>query len=195
VGRGVSLLLGIELAPNFRMPYLAEGPSDYWRRWNFTFSRWVRDNVFFPVLARTRKGGLATAAAFAFVFLWLGPNRSSLIFALTFGVLIAVEGRRASWGIPRAAAVFLQFHLSCALAMLTAGVFYSVPIRLHAAKAALFTGWDAAVVLCGIGAVIALDATGLTEKGRTLWRALLALALCFAAAFLFRMNSYMFYYI
>ena len=47
--RGVSKLLGIELSPNFRQPFLARSFSDFWTRWHITLSEWLRDYIFYPL--------------------------------------------------------------------------------------------------------------------------------------------------
>jgi D-alanyl-lipoteichoic acid acyltransferase DltB (MBOAT superfamily) len=47
--RGVSCLLGIQLSPNFRQPFLARSFSDFWTRWHISLSEWLRDYIFYPV--------------------------------------------------------------------------------------------------------------------------------------------------
>ena len=46
---GVSRLLGVELTQNFRAPYSARGPSDFWRRWHISLSEWLRDYLYIPL--------------------------------------------------------------------------------------------------------------------------------------------------
>jgi len=46
---GSARLLGIELSQNFRFPYLARGPSEFWQRWHITLSSWFRDYVYIPL--------------------------------------------------------------------------------------------------------------------------------------------------
>ncbi|WP_026497695.1 MBOAT family O-acyltransferase [Butyrivibrio sp. WCD2001] len=79
---GVATTMGFELGKNFNLPYLAENPSDFWRRWHISLSSWFRDYVYFP-LGGSRKGrfktyfnlfvtmllsGLWHGASWAFVF-------------------------------------------------------------------------------------------------------------------------------
>jgi len=49
IARGSAQLLGIRLKMNFRFPYFARGPSDFWRRWHITLSEWFRDYVYIPL--------------------------------------------------------------------------------------------------------------------------------------------------
>ena len=51
---GSAQLVGITLPENFRFPYHAKNPSDFWSRWHMTLSRWIRDYLFFPINAKFR---------------------------------------------------------------------------------------------------------------------------------------------
>ena len=43
IALGAALLLGVRLPQNFRTPYLAVDPQEFWRRWHITLSSWIRD--------------------------------------------------------------------------------------------------------------------------------------------------------
>ncbi len=47
IARGVSRMLGFELVENFKNPYMATSPSQFWRRWHVSFSTWIRDYLYF----------------------------------------------------------------------------------------------------------------------------------------------------
>jgi D-alanyl-lipoteichoic acid acyltransferase DltB (MBOAT superfamily) len=49
IARGTARLFGFELFENFRSPYLAVSPSDFWRRWHISLSTWLRDYLFLPL--------------------------------------------------------------------------------------------------------------------------------------------------
>lgn len=65
LARGSARLLGIRLSMNFRFPYLATGPSDFWQRWHITLSSWFRDYVYIPL------GGNRTGPTRTVVNLWI----------------------------------------------------------------------------------------------------------------------------
>jgi alginate O-acetyltransferase complex protein AlgI len=52
---GLAALLGFELPINFRLPYVATNPSDFWRRWHVSLSTWLRDYLYVP-LGGNRRG-------------------------------------------------------------------------------------------------------------------------------------------
>ena len=54
---GLALLLGFELPENFRQPYAAPNIGEFWRRWHMTFSRFLRDYVYFPLGGSRRVAG------------------------------------------------------------------------------------------------------------------------------------------
>ena len=74
---GFALLLGFQIPANFRLPYFALSPVDFWRRWHISLSTWLRDYLYISLggkYARTRNvmitmllGGLWHGAAWTFV--------------------------------------------------------------------------------------------------------------------------------
>ncbi len=62
IARGCARMLGWELMENFKHPYLAVNPSDFWRRWHISFSTWIRDYLYIP-LGGSRGGFWPTTAA------------------------------------------------------------------------------------------------------------------------------------
>jgi alginate O-acetyltransferase complex protein AlgI len=74
---GAAQLLGITLPENFRFPYHAANPAEFWSRWHMTLSRWIRDYLFFPLSVRYRDGMKYYAsliAVMALVGLWHGAG-------------------------------------------------------------------------------------------------------------------------
>jgi D-alanyl-lipoteichoic acid acyltransferase DltB (MBOAT superfamily) len=75
---GSALLLGLRLPDNFRTPYLASGPRDFWRRWHIALSTWLRDYLYVPLGGSRRPDG--TPSAF-----W--RTSSSLLLTMLLGGL------------------------------------------------------------------------------------------------------------
>jgi len=91
---GAAQLLGIKLPENFRFPYHASNPADFWSRWHMTLSRWIRDYLFFPV---TTKYHGAPAALYisligvmAIVGLWHGAGWRFVIWGMMHGLYMVL---------------------------------------------------------------------------------------------------------
>ena len=86
---GAAKLIGITLPENFRFPYHAKNPSDFWQRWHMTLSRWIRDYLFFPINARFRGAPLplyfSLLGIMAVVGLWHGAGWGFVIWGVLHG--------------------------------------------------------------------------------------------------------------
>ena len=49
IARGTARMLGFDICVNFRLPYLATNPSDFWQRWHISLSSWLRDYLYIPL--------------------------------------------------------------------------------------------------------------------------------------------------
>lgn len=91
---GVAQLIGVTLPENFRFPYHARTPADFWSRWHMTLSRWIRDYLFFPVNARFRDtpGFLyaSMVGIMALVGLWHGPGWNFVLWGGMHGVFLVL---------------------------------------------------------------------------------------------------------
>jgi len=126
MARGMACLLGFELPPNFREPYLARNPAEFWRRWHMTLSRWLRDYLYIPL------GGNRGSASRTYVNLmltmllgglWHGAGWNFVIWGGLHGLLLAAHrrlgGRRHSakqgFRYGDALRIFFNFHGVCLL--------------------------------------------------------------------------------
>ena len=85
IAQGVAKWMGIDLMVNFRMPYLAVNPSDFWRRWHISLSTWLRDYVYIS-LGGNRRGRL-------------GTYRNLMITMILGGIWHGANWTFAAWGI------------------------------------------------------------------------------------------------
>ena len=101
---GVARLMGVELAQNFRAPYAALGPADFWRRWHVSLSSWLRDYLYIP-LGGSRGGALRTARNLALTMLlgglWHGAAWHFVLWGAWHGGLLVLF-RAALWDRLRA---------------------------------------------------------------------------------------------
>jgi alginate O-acetyltransferase complex protein AlgI len=91
---GLAALLGFELPINFRLPYVARDPSDFWRRWHITLSSWLRDYLYVP-LGGNRRGRVRTYVNLTVTMLlgglWHGPAWTYVVWGAYHGALLAVH--------------------------------------------------------------------------------------------------------
>ncbi|MGQ9919875.1 MAG: MBOAT family O-acyltransferase [Desulfobacca sp.] len=106
IARGAAKLLGVELVQNFRFPYLARNPSDFWSRWHISLSTWFRDYVYIPLggnrgsrwqtvrnlLLTMFLAGLWHGAAWTFV-IW-GAYHGFLLVLYRFGPCVWLNRRQ-----------------------------------------------------------------------------------------------------
>jgi len=96
IARGVSRWFGIDLMRNFKAPFLARSPRDFWARWHISLSEWLRDYLYIPLGGNRSSpwlnarnlfltlllGGLWHGAAWNFV-IWGAYNGGVLLLART----------------------------------------------------------------------------------------------------------------
>ncbi len=89
---GSALLVGIRLRENFRSPFGATSPGDFWGRWHMSLSSWIRDYVFFPLATRRKSSGwrlFAVVVAMVVFGAWHGLAATFLLWGLYHGLLLA----------------------------------------------------------------------------------------------------------
>jgi D-alanyl-lipoteichoic acid acyltransferase DltB (MBOAT superfamily) len=121
IARGVSKWLNIDLMTNFRMPYLARNPSDFWQRWHISLSSWLRDYLYIPMggnqcstikiyrnlMLTMLLGGLWHGAGWTFI-IWGGIHGLILCIYRALPHSVKLPG---FWG--RVLATVWFFHVVC----------------------------------------------------------------------------------
>jgi len=91
---GCARTLGIDLMKNFRRPYLAWCPTEFWRRWHISLSTWFRDYVYVP-LGGSRRGKTRNMINLGAVFLvsglWHGANWTFAVWGAIHGAIVLAE--------------------------------------------------------------------------------------------------------
>jgi alginate O-acetyltransferase complex protein AlgI len=85
IGRGSGRILGIELHRNFLFPFAARNPSDWWKRWHITLTRWMRDYVFLSMRRHTFLSFLVPAAL---IGLWHGAGWNFVLWGVGNGLAL-----------------------------------------------------------------------------------------------------------
>lgn len=94
IARGLAKLMGFDFLLNFRLPYFATGPSDFWQRWHVSLSTWLRDYLYIP-LGGNREGTLKAYRNMFLVMalggLWHGAAWPYVLWGSYHGVLLVIE--------------------------------------------------------------------------------------------------------
>jgi alginate O-acetyltransferase complex protein AlgI len=93
IAQGIAKWMGIDLSWNFKMPYFAKNPSDFWRRWHISLSTWLRDYLYIS-LGGNKKGRLLTLRNLMLTMilggLWHGAGWLFLIWGFWHGLLLII---------------------------------------------------------------------------------------------------------
>jgi len=118
MGRGAARTCGIILPENFKAPYLATSPSDFWRRWHITLSSWIRDYIYIP-LGGNRVGLIRNVLIVLFSMsicgFWHGAALTFILWGFYHGLLVAsqhvVKKVYPKFKLPRPIACILMFFV------------------------------------------------------------------------------------
>jgi alginate O-acetyltransferase complex protein AlgI len=124
IARGLALLFGFELPTNFLEPYLSRDPSEFWRRWHITLSRWLSDYLYIPLggnRAGTSRTYLNLMVTMLLGGLWHGASWNFVIWGGLHGLLLVghrlirrtgqdPERRLSALDIPK---IFVLFNITC----------------------------------------------------------------------------------
>ena len=91
---GSACLIGVRLPENFKTPYAATTPQDFWRRWHISLSTWLRDYLYIP-LGGSRNGQRRMVFALIITMLlgglWHGASWNFVLWGLVHGILLIVH--------------------------------------------------------------------------------------------------------
>ena len=91
---GCAKLFGIELATNFKSPYMSFSIKEFWSRWHISLSTWFRDYVYIP-LGGSRVPKWRNCLNLLITFLvsgfWHGSSLTYIFWGAVHGLLQIVE--------------------------------------------------------------------------------------------------------
>lgn len=97
---GAGHLFGVELAQNFRQPFLAANLGDFWQRWHISLTRWIGDYLYRPLgrlmvrttmLSRWWKEAITAVVTWETIGIWHGAEGTFAVFGLLQAGLIIVQ--------------------------------------------------------------------------------------------------------
>ncbi len=167
---GVAMLMGFRLPLNFNSPYKAVNPSDFWRRWHISLSRWLKDYLYIP-LGGNRKGWFRTGINLMVTMLlgglWHGAATRFVVWGGLHGAALVVEklwhrlfrGVRRKRKGARIAGIVLTFNfVSFAWIFFRAGSMEQASMMLHQIVSSFTPGHYGTVLLSYLPVVILIVA-------------------------------------
>jgi alginate O-acetyltransferase complex protein AlgI len=91
---GAALILGFKLPINFNKPYFASSPSDFWKKWHISLSRWLRDYFYIPLGGNKKSRDRTYLNLMTVMFfggLWHGASVNFIIWGLLHGGYLAIH--------------------------------------------------------------------------------------------------------
>lgn len=91
---GCAGLFGVELATNFRSPYLSFSVKEFWSRWHISLSSWFRDYVYIPLggsRVKRPRHCLNLFLTFLVSGFWHGSSLTYLVWGAIHGLLQILE--------------------------------------------------------------------------------------------------------
>jgi D-alanyl-lipoteichoic acid acyltransferase DltB (MBOAT superfamily) len=126
IAQGVAKWMGFDLMTNFRMPYFAISPSDFWKHWHISLSTWLRDYLYIGLGGnRTTTAKIYRNLLLTMVIggLWHGANWTFIVWGAFHGLLLcayrvtgmelAPEEAERLTPRSRALRMIIMFHLVC----------------------------------------------------------------------------------
>ena len=104
MARGVAMLFGFQTTVNFRNPFFASNPVEFWQRWHISLSQWIQDYIYFPLAAQALRRGTSAwhqymphICTMVLIGLWHGANMTYVLFGLYWGVAIVAYNLYRAW--------------------------------------------------------------------------------------------------
>lgn len=91
---GSAHLFGIRLPENFKTPYAATTPQDFWRRWHISLSTWLRDYLYIPLGGSKNGTGRMIFALMMTMLLgglWHGASWNFVLWGFAHGCLLIIH--------------------------------------------------------------------------------------------------------
>lgn len=115
---GTGYMMGIRTEENFQSPYLSQNISEFWRKWHISFSSFLKDYLFMPLIRWMNRFSirqwplLVSCLGYVLVFgicgLWHGSTLSFFIWGLWHGVGLSLYKLYTALMVPRMSTKLLE---------------------------------------------------------------------------------------
>ncbi|PCI75608.1 MAG: membrane-bound O-acyltransferase family protein [SAR86 cluster bacterium] len=106
---GAGMILGFQIPLNFRLPYFASSPVDFWKRWHISLSSWLRDYLYISLGGNRTNRYRNIMVTMLLGGLWHGAAWTFVIWGFFHGAIIVATHYLASLKL------FLRFSASTSL--------------------------------------------------------------------------------
>lgn len=94
MARGLAKCMGFELTINFKLPYFAADPREFWQRWHISLSSWLRDYIYIALGGNRRGEVRAYINLFITMFLgglWHGASWTFVLWGVYHGAVLGIH--------------------------------------------------------------------------------------------------------
>ena len=98
---GLGRMFGFHFNENFKLPYISDSISEFWRRWHISLSSWFKDYVYIPLGGNRKRVYLNLTIVFLLTGIWHGASWHFLAWGVWNGFFIILErfirNRKEKW--------------------------------------------------------------------------------------------------
>lgn len=88
---GLGRVFGFHFNENFKLPYISQNITEFWRRWHISLSSWFRDYVYIPLGGNRKRVYLNLAIVFLLTGIWHGAAWNYVVWGVWNGCFILLE--------------------------------------------------------------------------------------------------------
>ncbi len=103
IARGSAKIVGVDLVPNFNLPYLSKSLTEFWTKWHMSLGMWFKNYIFVPLntsILRKMKNYPSS--------IYLSSTISVLSVFLLIGIWHSFSVNFIFWGIANATIILIE---------------------------------------------------------------------------------------
>ncbi len=94
IARGLGKCMGFDITINFKLPYFADNPRDFWKKWHISLSSWLKDYLYIPLGGNRQAESMTLRNLFLTMLLgglWHGASWTFVIWGAYHGALLMIQ--------------------------------------------------------------------------------------------------------